>query len=125
MDKKKVLIASNDFEVTECAANTIDEERFHLIYSDQASQVLLTLLDTEIDLLIFDLDLSGMTGLELIPIIRKVRPNLPLIVISNDNSFETGREVAKHGVWLFLLKPIDQNKLESFLNYVQMQNKTN
>ncbi|MFQ5865869.1 MAG: response regulator [bacterium] len=121
MNKKTVLIASDDIAVTDCINDILDEDNFFPIYSNRASQVLLKLIDIKLDLLILDIDLSGMSGLEIIPIIRKVRPNVPLIVLSSDNSFETGQEVASFGIWLYLLKPIDKDKLECFLNFLQMK----
>ena len=121
MNKNIVLIASDDARVTESIADAIDEEQFFPIYSNRASEVLLKILDFNLDLLILDIDLSGMSGLEIIPIIKKIRPNVPVIVVSSDNSFETGKKVAKFGVWLFLLKPIDIDKLECFLNHVKMR----
>ncbi|MFQ5707195.1 MAG: response regulator [bacterium] len=119
---KRVLIASDDLSASECISELLNEERFNPVYATQASHVLLNLLDMEFDLLILDLDLAGMNGLEMLPIIRRVRPNLPIIVITNDNSFETGRSIATQGIWLHLLKPINVDKLETFLNYMLMRN---
>ena len=119
MNKKTILIASNDDVVTDCITDILDEDKFLAIYSDHASKVLLKVLDIKLDLLILDTDLSGMSGLEILPIIKKVRPNVPLIILSSDNSFETGQKIAKFGILLYLLKPIDTNKLECFLNFVK------
>lgn len=121
MIKKTILVASEDDSVTDCITAVLDEDEFSPIYVDRASEVLLEVLDVKLDLLILDIDLSGMSGLDFIRIIKKMRPKLPLIVISSDNSFETGKEVAKLGIELYLLKPIETDKLENFMNHVKIK----
>ncbi len=121
MRKKTILIASDDAAVNQCLVELLDEDQFIPIYSNRASEALLKVLDVEVDLLVLDIDISGKSGLEIIPIIKKVRPNIPVIVVSSDNSYETGKQLAKFGIWLFLLKPIKKDKLEYFLNFVNMK----
>ena len=122
--KKTILIASNDNTTTECILNVIDEDQFRTICLKKASEVLLNILDVDLDLLIIDTELSGIPGIEVMPIIKKLRPNVPIIIVSSDNSFEIGQQIAKLGIWSNLNKPIETDKLECFLSYVQMQSST-
>lgn len=122
--KKTILIASDDKTTTECILNVIDEDQFRTICLTKASEVLLNILDVDLDLLIIDTELSGIPGIEVMPIIKKLRPNVPIIIVSSDNSFEIGQQIAKLGIWSNLNKPIETDKLECFLSYVQMQSST-
>ena len=119
--KKTILIASDDKTTTECIFNIIDKEQFNAICLRKASEVLLNILDVDLDLLIIDTELSGISGIEAMPIIKKLRPNVPIIIVSSDNSFEAGQQIAELGIWSNLNKPIETDKLECFLSYVQMQ----
>lgn len=119
--KKTILIASDDKTTTECILNIIDKEQFNAICLRKASEVLLNILDVDLDLLIIDTELSGISGIEAMPIIKKLRPNVPIIIVSSDNSFEVGQQIAELGIWSSLNKPIETDKLECFLSYVQMQ----
>lgn len=121
MDCKTILIASNDRLLSDSIAEVLDEGQFFSIYSEHATDVILKVLEVRLDLIILDIDLSGISGLEILPIIKKVRPKIPLVVVSSDNSFKLGQEIAKWGIWLFLLKPIETEKLRSFLSFVQMK----
>lgn len=121
MNSKTVLIASNDQMLADSIVEILDENRFFSIYSEHATDVILKVLEVSLDLIILDIELSGISGLEILPIIKKVRPKVPLVVVSSDNSFKLGQEIAKLGIWLFLLKPIEIDKLKSFLNFVQMK----
>lgn len=122
--KKTILIASDDKTTTECILNIIDKEQFNAICLRKASEVLLSILDVDLDLLIIDTELSGISGIEAMPIIKKLRPNVPIIIVSSDNSFEVGQQIAELGIWSNLNKPIETDKLECFLSYVQMQSST-
>lgn len=122
--KKTILIASDDRTTTECILNVIDGEQFHAICLKKASEVLLNILDLDLDLLIIDAELSGISGIEIMPIIKRLRPNIPIIIVSSDNSFEIGQQIAELGIWSNLNKPIETDKLECFLSYVQMQSST-
>lgn len=122
--KKTILIASDDKTTTECILNIIDKEQFNAICLRKASEVLLNILDVDLDLLIIDTELSGISGIEAMPIIKKLRPNVPIIIVSSDNSFEVGQQIAELGIWSNLNKPIETDKLECFLSYVQMQSST-
>ncbi len=122
--KKTILIASDDKTTTECIFNIIDKEQFNAICLRKASEVLLNILDVDLDLLIIDTELSGISGIEAMPIIKKLRPNVPIIIVSSDNSFEAGQQIAELGIWSNLNKPIETDKLECFLSYVQMQSST-
>ena len=122
--KKTILIASDDKTTTECIFNIIDKEQFNAICLRKASEVLLNILDVDLDLLIIDTELSGISGIEAMPIIKKLRPNVPVIIVSSDNSFEVGQQIAELGIWSNLNKPIETDKLECFLSYVHMQSST-
>ena len=119
--KKTLLIASDDKTTTECILNIIDTEQFYAICLKKASEVLLNILDVDLDLIIIDAELSGISGIEIMPIIKKLRPNVPIIIVSSENSFEIGQQIAELGIWSNLNKPIETDKLECFLSYVQMQ----
>lgn len=122
MKNKSILIASEDKQLCETVLGILNRSQFIPICSQRISQILLNILEKDFDLLILDIDSSGGARTEMINVIKKVRPNLPLIVVTSDNSFETGKKIAENGVLLFLLKPIDMEKLEYFLNFFIMQN---
>ncbi len=105
--RRTVILASPDADVVRTVQPLLEQQGYSCIQMDKGSKVLLEMLARNVQLIILDLDLDGMSGLEIIPIIKELRPRLPLVVLSDDDSFETGKEVAKFGVWYFLMKPVD------------------
>ena len=98
----------------------VEEKGYFTTVLNQGSEVVLAVLDQDIDLIILDLDLEGMSGLEIIPIIKKTRPKIPIIVISGDNSIKTGGRILQYGIFYYLHKPINIKEISEVLEYVPM-----
>ncbi len=63
------------------------------------------------DVVITDVIMPDQNAFELIPRIKKYRPDLPIIVISAQNTLSTAIEAAERGAYDYLPKPFDLNKL--------------
>jgi CheY-like chemotaxis protein len=66
--------------------------------------------DPEIDVIVADLGLPGMTGRELVAEVRRRRPDIKIIIASGDTDRKTRSEDALAGV-VFLAKPYDIEQL--------------
>ncbi len=82
----------------------------------RALQYIAGQMDT--DLLVTDIVMPEMTGLELIEKARAIRPALSVIVISAFDEFEYVRKALKLGVENYLLKPIDTEELNDTLRQI-------
>ena len=111
----KVLIAcSND----ECRANLLDlfaalRLAVHSVFEDP--ELLFQLLEENYCVVVYDLDLSGMNGYKIVRIIRKMKPRIPLIVISKNISMELGGKILQEGVVYLALKPLNRTAIRSFI----------
>nr|WP_186811721.1 response regulator [Paenibacillus xylanexedens] len=88
-------------------------ERIHKAYSGM--QALSILEEQTVDIVITDISMPVMNGLELIRQIKAVKPNLPCILLTGYAEFEYAKEATKYGVVEYLLKPLDVEKLASCL----------
>jgi len=118
-DLRLILVATNDAGVRESLLSILNHKNYFVTVLNRGSEVLLTVLENDIDLAIIDLELQGMSGREIIPIIRRTRPKVPIIAVSGDNSFETGKEIAQQGVWYYLPKPLNLTELDQLLSLVE------
>ncbi|MEI8134203.1 MAG: sigma-54 dependent transcriptional regulator [bacterium] len=66
---------------------------------------------TQIDCILLDVKMPGMDGLETLQKIRKIREEVPIIMISGHGTIETAVEATKLGAFDFLEKPPDREKL--------------
>ena len=70
-------------------------------------------LDQSLILVLSDINMPGMTGLEMLPKVRELRPNVPVIMITAYGDLETKRKAIESGATGLLTKPIDFTLLRS------------
>src|SRR6185369_5296356 len=63
--------------------------------------------DATLILILSDISMPGMTGLELLPKVRQLRPDVPVILITAYGDAETKRKALENGAAALLTKPID------------------
>jgi len=88
-------------------------EKAHKAYS--AYQALQVVEQFPIQILITDVDMPGMSGLELVKQLRKINRRIRCILLTGYAEFEYAREALQHGVVEYLVKPLDYGKLRAGL----------
>jgi CheY-like chemotaxis protein len=78
-----------------------------------ALQRLTEATDVSIILILSDINMPGMTGLELLPKAKAVRPDVPVIMITAYGDAETKRKALEDGAEALFTKPIDFRALRS------------
>ena len=63
--------------------------------------------DPSLILILSDINMPGMSGLEMLPKVRAERPDVPVIMITAYGDAETRRKAIEHGAIGLLTKPID------------------
>jgi CheY-like chemotaxis protein len=70
-------------------------------------------VDQSLILILSDINMPGMSGLELLPKVRAMRPDVPIIMITAYGDAETKRQALENGAEALLTKPIDFGTLRS------------
>lgn len=78
------------------------------------TDALSTIEDLNPDLLIVDVLMPGMSGLELARRAKSMKPDLPIILMSDDPSY--GINAYDMGIAGFLLKPLEKDKVNEIIN---------
>ena len=94
----------------------IRDDRFHMIFARsgaEALQLIETLAGTTLVLILSDINMPGMSGFNLLPMVRAARPDVPVIMITAYADAETRRTVLKGGAEGLFTKPIDFPALRS------------
>ena len=102
--------------LSSCKEDGIQIER--TLIADNGVQALKMLEQQPVDLLITDIRMPGMDGLELIKNAKKICPELEIIIISGYAHFEYARNALSLGVGNYLLKPIKQDELNETLRKI-------
>jgi CheY-like chemotaxis protein len=94
--------------------------RFTMEFAESAPAALKWITDVEavsLILILSDINMPGMTGLELLPKARAARPDVPIIMITAYGDADTKRKALEAGAEALLTKPIDfallRNEIET------------
>jgi CheY-like chemotaxis protein len=90
--------------------------RFAMEFAQSASIALQRITDTgdrSLILILSDINMPGMSGLELLPKAKAMRPDVPIIMITAYGDAETKRKALEDGAEALLTKPIDFGTLRS------------
>jgi CheY-like chemotaxis protein len=90
--------------------------RFVMEFAQSAVQALARIEraeDVSLILILSDINMPGMSGLELLPKVRAARPDVPVIMITAYGDAETKRRALENGAEALLTKPIDFGVLRS------------
>ena len=85
-------------------------ERFTMEFAQSAVMALQRITDAQaasLILIVSDINMPGMSGLELLPKARAARPDVPIIMITAYGDVETKRKALEGGAEALLTKPID------------------
>ena len=86
------------------------EGRFAMEFAQSAQGALQCITDatnTSLILILSDINMPGMSGLDLLPKAKAARPDVPVIMITAYGDAETKRKALANGADAFLTKPID------------------
>jgi CheY-like chemotaxis protein len=89
-------------------------ERFVMDFANSAPDALARVGDTRehsLILILSDINMPGMSGLELLPKAKALRPDVPVIMITAYGDAETKRKALESGADALLTKPIDFTSL--------------
>jgi CheY-like chemotaxis protein len=92
------------------------ERRFTMDFAQSASLALSRIADVgeqSLILILSDINMPGMSGLELLPKAKAMRPDVPVIMITAYGDAETERKAQERGAEALLTKPIDFGMLRS------------
>jgi FixJ family two-component response regulator len=112
MAERRVLIGSHDQAVVALFDELGEEIGYESEVTESASDLLLQLLDKDYAMAILDLDLPCGGGAKMVAVIRRVRPKVPVVVLSSDPSVEVGSQVVQEGVAYYCLKPVAKEPLK-------------
>ena len=90
--------------------------RFALEFAQSAPMALQRITnagDESLILILSDINMPGMSGLELLPKVKAIRPDVPIIMITAYGDPDTKRKALENGAEALLTKPIDFGMLRS------------
>jgi len=109
--KAKIVVVDDDATMREALRETLAGEGYAVLAVDNAIQAIAELEKQEADLVLADLTLPRVSGLELLDSIRRQWPGLEVIVITGQGSIETAVDAIKRGAYHYVTKPFTPDEI--------------
>jgi DNA-binding NtrC family response regulator len=112
----RVLIVDDEEVLRDVLQTLLAREGFDILLASSGEECL-SMLDTdEIDLVILDIMLPGISGIDTLRSIRLSNPSLPVIVITAFSSIDGAIEAMKHGAFHYIPKPFKNDEVVITVN---------
>jgi DNA-binding NtrC family response regulator len=108
----RILIADDDEVSRQLFAETLEQEGYRVDRAQSGDEALSLLRDELYELLIIDVRMPGITGLEVTRILHEKNSSLPIIVMTAFGSIETAIEAIHEGAFDFISKPMNLEELK-------------
>jgi two-component system response regulator HydG len=109
--KGQVLVVDDEQETCDLLEMSLSRHGFKVTSSTNAQKALDLVADQEFDVVLTDLSMPEMSGLELCERVLGTRPNMPVVVITGQGSLETAIGAIRVGAYDFITKPVDPKLL--------------
>jgi two-component system nitrogen regulation response regulator GlnG len=106
-----VLIADDDRAIRTVLSQALGRAGYNVRATSSASTLWRWVEDGEGDLVITDVVMPDENGLDLLPRIKRIRPELRVVVMSAQSTFTTAVKAAQRGAFEYLPKPFDLKEL--------------
>lgn len=107
----KILIVDDEKSIRESLQMILEYEGYESLFAENGKKALQVVEEEPVDLVLLDIKMPGMDGLEVLVAIREMDTDLPVIMISGHGTIETAVESTKKGAYDFLEKPLDRDKV--------------
>lgn len=104
MDNKRILVVDDNDLFRESIVETLSRKGYGLYSAKDGHEALELLKNSDFDLVISDMKMPGMTGIELLEQIRKFNTEIPFLIITAYGAIETAVEAMKKGAFDFIQK---------------------
>ncbi|BBO84302.1 acetoacetate metabolism regulatory protein AtoC [Desulfosarcina ovata subsp. sediminis] len=106
-----ILIVDDERNYTLILAAVLEDVGFETLTANSGAEALDTLAQSDVDLVLTDMKMPGMDGIELLARIKQTDADLPVIMMTAHGSVEKAVEAMQKGAYNYILKPFDNEQL--------------
>ena len=111
-----VLIVDDEISIIESLEGILSDDGFEVIHAFNGYEALKKIESHSPDIVLLDIWMPGMDGIETLKEIKKSSPHLPVVMITGHGTIESAVEATKSGAYDFLEKPLSIDKIMVTIN---------
>lgn len=106
-----VLIADDEVEFASTLQARLNLRKYQASVANSGEAALAALTANPPDVLVLDLKMPDLDGLEVLAKVKETHPHVQVIILTGHGSFEAGKEGMELGAFDYIMKPVDLNLL--------------
>lgn len=107
----RILVVDDDKDLRAVITDVLKEERFAIAEAEDGVSAVKLFKKDPPDAVLLDLDMPYMNGMDTMREIRRIGPDVPVIILTGYGDIPTAVDAVKHGVYDFLIKPPEFDRL--------------
>jgi DNA-binding NtrC family response regulator len=111
MSQTKILLVDDEVEFASALAERLQLRNYDVKTANNALEALAVIHTHLPDVIILDLKIPGMDGIETLKTIKKIDPTIEVIMLTGHGDVESVTEGMKSGVFEYIMKPVDIGEL--------------
>lgn len=119
MSIEKILIIDDELLMRNFLAETLQRKKFEVMTAADGQKALALLKDHTFDLIITDMKLPDVTGIEILRKVKELSPNTVVVIITAFGSIENAVEAMRLGAFNYLIKPFSPDSIEAVIEKAQ------
>lgn len=112
----KILVVEDDINLSDSIKVFLSKKGFQVFCSYSAKYALMELDNYQVDLIVTDIMMPGINGIEFIRVVRDMGIKVPILIISAKDEFTDKEAGFTSGADDYMVKPIDLNEMELRIN---------
>lgn len=112
----QVLVVDDDDEMRALLRRTLEADGYQVTERDRGTHVVETLRGAPFDLIILDKEMPGLGGLDLLPILRREFPAVPVVFVTAFGGRQVAASALRLGAASYLEKPFKLAQLRDAIN---------
>jgi two-component system NtrC family response regulator len=111
-----ILIVDDEKNYTLVLSAVLQDEGFETLTANSGPEALEVLVESDVDLVLTDMKMPGMDGIDLLDRIKAEDADLPVIMMTAHGTVEKAVEAMQKGAYNYILKPFDNEQLVLYAN---------
>jgi two-component system nitrogen regulation response regulator NtrX len=107
----RILVIDDERSIRNTLKDILEFEKYQVELAEDGFKALELLKTSDFDVILCDIKMPGMDGIEVLHKLEEIKPDIPVVMISGHGNIDTAVESIKKGAFDFIEKPLDLNRL--------------
>ena len=107
----RILVIDDERSIRNTLKDILEFEKYQVEIAEDGFKALELLKTNDFDVILCDIKMPGMDGIEVLQKVEEIKPDTPVVMISGHGNIDTAVESIKKGAFDFIEKPLDLNRL--------------